>query len=74
LQAVVSGEHKDLDRFRGKPAEDTGVTSVFVGPRMLFSLGRISGELAAEFPVSIENTALQIVPDYRLSAAITVTF
>src|SRR6266446_5754002 len=33
LQFVISGEHKDVDRFRGKPAEDTGITSVFVGPR-----------------------------------------
>jgi hypothetical protein len=26
LQAVVSGEYKDVDRFRGKAAEDTGIT------------------------------------------------
>lgn len=74
LQAVVSGEYKDVDRFRGKPAEDTGITSVFVGPRVLFSLGKISAEVAAEFPVLIENTALQAVPDYRLSAAIAIRF
>ena len=30
LQAVVAGEHKDVDRFRGDPAEDTGITSVSV--------------------------------------------
>ena len=28
LQFDVSGEHKDVDRFRGKKAEDTGITSV----------------------------------------------
>ncbi|PYL13840.1 MAG: hypothetical protein DMF46_09960, partial [Verrucomicrobia bacterium] len=33
LQFVTSGEHKDVDRFRGKKAEDTGITSVFLGPR-----------------------------------------
>ncbi len=32
LQFVASGEYKDVDRFRGKKAEDTGITSVFVGP------------------------------------------
>ena len=30
LQFLTTGEHKDIDRFQGKPAEDTGITSVFV--------------------------------------------
>jgi hypothetical protein len=74
LQFVVAGEYKDMDRFRGKPAEDTGITSVFVGPRVVGSLGKISGEIAAELPVSIENTALQVVPDYRLRASVAFRF
>jgi hypothetical protein len=74
LQFAVSGEHKDVDRFRGQPAEDTGITSVFVGPRAVASFGKISGEVAAELPVSIDNTALQVVPDYRLRASIAIRF
>ncbi len=74
LQAVVSGEHKDVDRFRGEAAEDTGITSVSVGPRLVASLGKVSAEVAVELPVLIDNTALQVVPDYRLSGAITVRF
>jgi hypothetical protein len=74
LQAVISGEYKDVDRFRGKPAEDTGITSVFAGPRVAVSLGKISAEIAAEFPLSIDNTARQVVPDYRLSGAIAIRF
>ena len=74
LQMVISGEHKDVDRFRGDAAEDTGITSVFAGPRVLFSLGKVSAEVAAEFPLTIDNTALQAVPDYRLSAAIAFRF
>jgi hypothetical protein len=74
LQFVCSGEHKDVDRFRGKAAEDTGITSLFLGPRLLLSVGKLSGELAAEFPVSIDNTALQVVPDYRLRASVAVRF
>jgi len=31
-QCAVSGESKDVDRFQGRAAEDTGVTSVFVWP------------------------------------------
>lgn len=74
VQFVTSGEYKDVDRFRGKKADDTGITSVFLGPRLMASRGRWSAEVSAEFPVSIDNTALQVVPDYRLRAAIAVQF
>jgi hypothetical protein len=74
LQCACSGEHKDVDRFRGEPAEDTGITSVFLGPRLIASYGKLSAELAAEFPVSIDNTALQVVPDYRLRASFALRF
>jgi len=74
LQFVASGEYKDVDRFRGKRAEDTGITSVLVGSRLAVSRGRFSAEVAAELPVSIENTALQVVPDYRLRGGISFHF
>jgi hypothetical protein len=74
LQFVVSGEYKDVDRFRGKPAEDTGTTSAFVGPRVVSSWGRFSAEVAADLPVLIDNTALQAVPDYRLHGAVSFHF
>jgi hypothetical protein len=74
VQCVVSGEYKDVDRFRGKEAEDTGITSAFLGPRIVASRGRWSAEVVADLPVSVHNTALQIVPDYRLRAAIAVQF
>jgi len=74
LQFACSGEHKDVDRFRGQPAEDTGITSVFLGPRVIVSHGKLSAEFAAELPVSIDNTALQVVPDYRLRASFAVRF
>jgi hypothetical protein len=74
LQFVASGEYKDVDRFRGKKAEDTGITSVFLGPRMVVSHGRWSAEIAAELPVLIDNTALQVVPNYRLRGGISFHF
>jgi hypothetical protein len=71
-------EHKretsPLLRFQGRAAEDTGVTSVFVGPRIIASHDQISGELAAEFPVLMNTTALQAVPDYRLRVSFAVTW
>src|SRR5881227_889886 len=51
FQCVASGESKDVDRFQGRAAEDSGVTSVFIGPRVIASHDQLSGELAAEFPV-----------------------
>jgi hypothetical protein len=74
LQLACSGEHKDTDRFRGELAKDTGITSVFLGPRVLVSHGKLSGEMAVEIPVSIDNTALQAVPDYRIRASFGVRF
>ena len=73
-QCAVSGESKDVDRFQGRPAEDTGVTSVFIGPRIVVSHDQLSGELAAEFPVLMNTTALQVVPDYRLRASFAVSW
>jgi hypothetical protein len=74
VQFVASGEYKDVDRFRGEKAEDTGITSVFLGPRIVVSRGRWSAEVAAELPILIDNTALQVVPDYRLHGGISVQF
>lgn len=74
LQFVVSGEHKDVDRFQGQPAEDTGITSVFVGPRLVASSGRWSAEVEVDLPVLVENTALQVVPDYRIRGGISLHF
>jgi hypothetical protein len=71
---ACSGEHKDVDRFQGAPAEDTGITSVFLGPRFVVSHGKFSAEFAAEFPVSIDNTALQVVPDYRVRGSFGIRF
>ncbi|PYM00820.1 MAG: hypothetical protein DMF19_08180 [Verrucomicrobia bacterium] len=74
FQCVASGESKDVDRFQGRAAEDTGVTSVFIGPRVIASHEQISGEVAAEFPGLMNTTAFQAVPDYRLRASIAVSW
>lgn len=75
LQAVVSGETKGLDDFQGIKADDTGITSVFVGPQVSLSWkDRVSFEAGVELPVLLNNTALQMVPDYRIRSAFTVRF
>ncbi len=74
LELRTNGETKDVDRFRGAAAEDTGMTEEYLGPRIMASCGRWSGEFAVEIPVVIDNTALQAVPDYRLRAGIAFRF
>lgn len=74
LQALVSGESKGLDTFQGESAEDTGVTFWFVGPRLTASLGRWSADAGIDLPISLENTSLQSVPDYRIHASVTFRF
>ena len=74
IEFMISGEHKDVDRFRGKPADDTGITSFFVGPRVVASHGHWSAEADVDLPVLIDNTALQVVPDYRVRAGFAFHF
>ena len=75
LQVVVSGEHKGLDTFQGEAAEDTGVTSVYLGPQINFTCSdKLSVQVALDLPVSIDNTELQTVPDYRVRAGVTWRF
>jgi hypothetical protein len=75
LQCNVSGETKGKDRFRGEAAEDTAVTIVYIGPEITFAWKeKLRCECGADLPVVRENSALQIVPDYRLRAAATWRF
>ncbi len=74
LPAVVSGEYRDVDRLEGYEADDTGITCVSVGPRVVASLGKISAEVAVELPVLIDNTVLQVVQGYRISGAMAFRF
>jgi len=75
LQANVSGETKGRDTFQGAKAEDTGITAVYLGPEILLTWrDKLSVEFGVDLPVSIDNTALQIVPDWRVRGALTWRF
>lgn len=74
-QVNVSGETKGRDEFHGETAEDTGITSVYVGPQISGTWHeRWSAEVGLDLPVLRDNTALQIVPDYRVRLAMTLRF
>ena len=74
LQAIVSGETKGTDRIGGEAALDTGITSLYLGPQISGTYGRISGEIGVDFPVLMNTTAFQTSADYRIRAAISVHF
>ncbi|GFO54950.1 hypothetical protein GMSM_19570 [Geomonas sp. Red276] len=75
LQLAVSGEDKGKDDLNGVVAEDTGMTSLFAGPEISYTWKeKLSVELGAEFPLVNDNTALQLVPDYRIKGAVTYRF
>jgi hypothetical protein len=75
LQAVVSGEHKGLDTQAGQEAEDTGITAVYMGPALSVTWHTtLAADVGADFPLLQDNTAVQIVPDYRVHAGVSWRF
>lgn len=75
MGASLSGETKGLDTQKGQRLDDTGITSLYVGPAFDFAWERkLSAEIAADLPVVQNNTAYQIVPDFRLRAALVWRF
>ncbi|MDR3404202.1 MAG: hypothetical protein P4L99_17015 [Chthoniobacter sp.] len=74
LQCVVSGETKGYDRFQGVPDPDSGVTALYVGPRLTASFGRVNGEVGVDLPVIMNATSFQTTADYRIRAGFTVQF
>lgn len=75
LQFTVSGETKGTDVFAGEVAEDTGLTAVFVGPAAAFNWrDRLSADVALDLPVLQDNTARQVVADWRLRSGLTWRF
>ena len=75
LQAALSGEYKGMDVYAGNKSSDTGVNSMFAGPELGITIGEsLSGLLAFDLPLFIDNTELQAVPDYRLRAAFSWHF
>lgn len=75
LQFTISGETKPCDTFQGAKAEDTGITAVYLGPQISYTWSdRLSAEVGVDLPVIMSNTALQLVPNWRLRAALTWHF
>jgi hypothetical protein len=75
LQVVVSGESKGQDTVNGVATDDTAITSVFLGPQLNYTWSsRLSAMVGADLPVSIVSSGEQLVPNYRVRAAVTWWF
>jgi hypothetical protein len=75
LQCVVAGERKAQDDLAGEPAEDTGLSSIYVGPRLAYTHGeRLAASLGVEFPRRMHTTALQLTADYRVRGNVSWSF
>ena len=75
LELLVSGEYKGKDTFRGEPAEDTAITSVYLGPQVNFTCGEnLSAFLGIDLPMSVNNSSLQTIADYRVRGGLTWRF
>jgi hypothetical protein len=75
LQAVVSGESKGQDMIAGTATDDTAVTIVYLGPQLNYTWSsKLSAQAAVDFPVSVAASGEQVVPDYRVRAAVTWRF
>ena len=74
IKANLSGEYKRKDSQGGISQDDTGIRSLFIGPELLLTWGRWTAEAAWDLPLDINNTGLQAVADYRLSAAVSYRY
>ena len=75
LEVIVSGETKGKDTFAGVPDEDSAETLMYLGPQVSFTWGsRLSAMLGGDMTVYRDNSGTQVLPDYRVRAAVTWRF
>ena len=75
LAAECTGASKGEDTFLGTRATDTAATVVYLGPKVSATWGkRYHADVKVEFPVLRENSGVQAVPDYRISATFGIQF
>jgi hypothetical protein len=69
------GEAKGMDQMNGSEVVDTGITSMFYGPEVNFTVGeKFFGLLALDLPAFVDNTGTMLVQDYRFRMAVMYRF
>ena len=75
LQGVISGDYRGNDTYSGVSDGHSAETIVYVGPQINFTwTEKLSALVAVDLPVSIANSGLQAVPDYKVRAAVRWNF
>ena len=75
VQAELAGESKGNDTLNGVRGTDTAITALYMGPDVRFTWGTSLGaNLAVDLPLLQNNSALQIVPNFRLRGGMTWRF
>lgn len=75
VQANLSGETKGNDTLDGTKGHDTAMTTLYLGPNLVGTWGTsLGGNLALDLPVVENNSALQILPNFRLRGGFTWRF
>ncbi len=75
LQANLVGEYKGKDDLNGTDADDTAITTMYVGPQVALILERnLYFDAGIDLPLVQNNSAVQIVPDYRIHGSATWAF
>jgi hypothetical protein len=75
LGLQLAAERKGEDHLGGEALDDTAIDSLFAGPLARYTRGeRWFAEAALDLPVTIDNSAVQIVPDWRLRLGVTCRF
>lgn len=75
LQAIFSGETKGKDTLDGRRLDDTAITALYAGPGVFATWGAsFALEASGELPILQHNSALQIVPDYRIRGGLSWRF
>ncbi len=75
LQLLASGEYKRNDTVQNTVTDDTGMTSLMLGPKVVFATSKgINANVGVDLPIIQNNTGAQMVPTYRIKAGFTYRF
>jgi hypothetical protein len=76
LQFLASGEYKAADTVQGSGTNDTFVSSVLLGPNVIFAWNKVlTAHFQAEIPVMLHyDDGFQAIPTFRLKAGVTFSF
>ena len=75
LQLLASGEYKRADTVQNTVTDDTGMTSLMLGPKVVLATSKgINANIGVDLPIVQNNTGAQMVPTFRIKAGFTYRF